>query len=239
MLMEDRFSHSRQEEQNIADLREVHGTIAFSDDISPPLSRSSSRYTVHIVAEEAQQRAAVARMIFASGHHAEVYSSAEELVDHRPTAGIALVHESGRLGAPVVCSALSAHGLWLPVMAFGAHIDAGRIVSGMKAGAMDYLVGEMSAGTMLAKLEQCAIEAHAVFELRRRRAGARSALAKLSNRERQVLDLLATGLSNKEMARDLGISPRTVEIHRMKMMGKLGATSPVHAACIRADALAT
>lgn len=237
MLLEDRFGYSGFEQQGVADAFGFEDTIADFSDSASSSSGLSARHTIHVVADEAQHRAAMARMIFASGHHAEVYNDAEELVEHRPTAGIVLVHESGKLGASVVCRALSLNALWLPVIGFGAEVDASRIVAGMKAGAMDYFVGPISPGTMLAKLRECAREATAVSEMRGRQAAARSVLGKLSDRERQVLDLLATGLSNKAMARDLGISPRTVEIHRMKMMGKIGATSGAHAVRIRIDAL--
>lgn len=57
-------------------------------------------------------------------------------------------------------------------------------------------------------------------------------------RQRQVLDLVCTGLSNKEIAREMGISPRTVEIHRAKAMSCIGATSATHAvALVYADCL--
>lgn len=54
-------------------------------------------------------------------------------------------------------------------------------------------------------------------------------LPREGSRERQVLDLLCSGNSNKEIARDLGISPRTVEIHRMKALRRVGAKNSVHA----------
>lgn len=237
MLLEDRFGHSGFEHHSVNDAFGFRDVVANSNDTLLPASGLSARHTVHVVADEAQQRATMARIILASGHHAEVYNDAEELVDHHPTGGIVLVHESGKLGASVVCLALSKNALWLPVIGFGIEVGASRIVAGMKAGAMDYLVGPVSAVTVIAKLQECATEATAVSEIRGRRAAARSVLARLSDRERQVLDLLATGLSNKEMARELGISPRTIEIHRMKMMGKIGATSGACAVRIRIDAL--
>jgi len=237
MLLEDRFGHSGLGQQIVKDALEFRDAIAAKNGMSSTSPGLSSRYTVHVVAEEAQHRAEMARIIFASGHHAEVYNDASELVDHHPTVGIALVHESGELGAAVVCQALAKHGLWLPVIGFGVEVDACRIVAGIKAGALDYLVGPASAGTILTKLQDCAKEANAVSEIHCRRADARAVLAKLSGRERQVLELIANGRSNKEMARDLGISPRTVEIHRMKMMGKIGANSSAHAVRLQIEAL--
>lgn len=194
------------------------------------------RHTAHVVAAAAQQRAAMARILFASGQHAEVYTDPHELVDHRPSSGIVLVHESDCFGVVEVCSALAAHGFWLPVIGFGEEIDADRIIAGMKAGALNYIVGHASAGVVLKKMDECAREASVLEVAHRQRVEAKSRIAKLSDRERQVLDLLASGLSNKAIARDLGISPRTVEIHRMKMMGKLGASSSADAIRIQVDA---
>ena len=237
MLLEDRLGHAGFEQQSVDDAFGARDVNAGPGSAFSPAAVSSARHTVHVVADEAQQRAMMARLIFAAGHHAEVYNDVEELVEHHPTSGFVFVQETGRLGAPVVCQALAKHALWLPVIGFGAQVDPSRIVAGMKAGAMDYLVGPISAGTIVAKLQECATEAEAVAEVRGRKAAARSVLGRLSDRERQVLDLLADGLSNKEMARSLEISPRTVEIHRMKMMGKIGATSSAHAVRIRIEAL--
>lgn len=237
MLLEDRVDHTGFEQHSAEDAFGVRDIAAVSIGISSPAASASACYTVHVVADEAQQRAAMARQIFAAGHHAEVYNDALELVEHHPASGIVLVHEAGKLGAPGICQALAKHALWLPVIGFGAQVDACRIVAGMKAGAMDYLVGSLTPGAIMAKLQECAKEAAAISETRARQAAARSVLARLSERERQVLDLLANGLSNKEMARTMAISPRTVEIHRMKMMGKIGATSSAHAVRIRIEAL--
>lgn len=61
-------------------------------------------------------------------------------------------------------------------------------------------------------------------------------LPREGTREHQVLERLCTGSSNKEIARDLGISPRTVEIHRMKVLHRIGAKNSVHAATIVLEA---
>lgn len=179
----------------------------------------------------------MARLIFAAGHHAEVYSDVAEIVKHRPKSGLILVHESGENGAVITCNALSEIGHWLPVVGFGEVVDATRIVAGMRAGAVDFFVGEMSLATLNEKLQQCGREAAAVAEMRNRQAVSKSILLRLSDRESQVLDMMIMGLSNKEMAREMDISPRTVEIHRMKMMGKIGATSAAHAVRIKLETM--
>lgn len=211
------------------------GSSSASSGLSLP--SNSERMCVHVVAEMAQVRAAVARMVFAAGHHAEVYTDASEVIGHRPASGVILVEEVENGGTVTVCRALANAGLWLPVIGFGEQVSADRIVAGMKAGAMDFLVGPMSVSAILEKLKECAKEAKAISEDLHRKANAKSLVARLSAREREVLDFMVTGLSNKEMAREMGLSPRTVEIHRMKMMGKLSASSSAHAVRIRIDTL--
>lgn len=211
--------------------------IAASRDPAPASERIVFAQTIHVVAEETWQSAETAQYIRGSGWHAESYKNVDEFLKHCPNEGIVLVQETGACGAAAVCHALSRDGVWLPVIGFDDTVETERIIAGMKAGAMDYLVGSFSSAKISAKLQECAEAAEAISKVRCRRSTARSSLAKLSVRERQVLDLLAIGLSNKEMARQMGISPRTVEIHRMKMKGKIGVTSCAGAVHIRIDAL--
>lgn len=238
MLPGDRCDHSRIENQSTLDVFAYEDQIAPSNVTPSPESRLIVRYIVHIVAEEASQRAGMARIIFQAGHHAEVYTDASELVNHCPSGGIVLVHESKNLGATVVCTSLADQGLWLPVIGFGAEVDVSRIVAGMKAGAMDFLMGQVSTHAILAKLSACALEAESRSRLFNRRAEAQLALSKLSFRERQVLNLVAFGMSSKTIARELGISYKTVEIHRMNVLDKFGANSSADAVRISMDASA-
>ena len=73
-------------------------------------------------------------------------------------------------------------------------------------------------------------------EARRRMIEARNRISNLSRREREVLDWLAEGSSNKAIARELEISPRTVEIHRANMMSKLGARHAAEAVRLKLEA---
>ena len=77
---------------------------------------------------------------------------------------------------------------------------------------------------------------HAYAAARRRMIEARGRIENLSAREREVLDWLAQGSSNKTIARELDISPRTVEIHRANMMSKLGASHAAEAVRLRIEA---
>lgn len=195
------------------------------------------RHVVHVVAASPTERAKFARMIFGRGHHAEVYSDVGELAEHTPTDGVVLVLEDSECSAVTVTEMLARQGAWLPVLAYAEQLDADRIVCGVKAGVMDYLVGPVAPETLVAKIAKCQSDGAALRNLRSRHASSRALIGGLSQREGEVLELLTEGMSNKEIARQLQISPRTVEIHRMKMMAKLGAKSSAQAIRLKIEAV--
>lgn len=236
MRPKDRFVPSGFEQKNGYDASGFPNGTANSDRRLSLSPRLSARQSVYVVSEEILQGQALAGIVIASGYHVKVYNDVAGLAAQRPTEGIVLAHETATIGVAEVLQTLSNSGLWLPVIGFGVDVDSDTIIAGMKAGAMDYLVGDVSPETIISKILKTAEQAQTIFEVRGKRLISRSSLARLSDRERQVLSLLVTGLSNKVMARELAISPRTVEVHRMNMMGKIGATSGAQAIRIWIDA---
>lgn len=165
----------------------------------------------------------MARLAFSLGHHAEVYTDVEELVAHAPTSGVILAREHEYGFCPILLKRLTACGLWLPLLGFADQLTIDAVVRGLKAGVLDYLIGAASTAQIARKLQACHAEAVEIFAAQQHKADAARLVKRLSSREFEVLSHLSNGLSNKEIARALDISPRTVEIHRMKMMGKIGA----------------
>ncbi|MEN9932106.1 MAG: hypothetical protein RIS17_679, partial [Pseudomonadota bacterium] len=94
-----------------------------------------------------------------------------------------------------------------------------------KAGAVDFLEKPFEKNAMIAALDQAMLRNEGRAELVRLADQARAQLNGLTPRERDVLHGLVEGQSNKVIAYDLGISPRTVEIHRANLMSKLGVNS--------------
>lgn len=195
------------------------------------------RLTLHIVDSDSRARAEGARAAFALGHHAEVYADLSELVQHPPREGIILARESAAAGGAVgLLADLSRAGIWLPLIMVAEQPEVCNVVAAIKAGALEYLELPLESDRLASVLGKVAREARAHADARSKMFDARSRVQQLSPREREVLDRLADGCSNKAIARDLDISPRTVEIHRANMMEKLGAHHPADAVRLRLEA---
>jgi FixJ family two-component response regulator len=196
-----------------------------------------ARVTLHIVCGDSRSRAEQARIAFALGHHAEVYGELEELLERPPHEGIMLATDTGQpTMARELIGRLGNHGIWLPIVLAAPAPRTEQVVAAIKAGVLDYLTLPLEMGSFARRLHTILSEAGHHAERRRREVEARRAIALLSRRERQVLELLSAGCSNKEIARWLEISPRTVEIHRGNMMAKLGAGHAADAVRLWIDA---
>jgi two-component system response regulator FixJ len=120
---------------------------------------------------------------------------------------------------------LNARGSGVPVIVITGHGDVPLAVEAMRAGVVDFIEKPFEDEMMLTALRRALdiSRNHAEEATERREIGQR--LAKLSARERQVLDGLVAGQANKVVAQNLGISPRTVEVYRANLMTKMQASS--------------
>ena len=191
---------------------------------------------IRFIEPSSRIRAELARSAFALGHHAEVYADLPELTGHMPETGVLVVRDDPSTGGVIAAlDQLADYGQWLPLIATDVSPTAERIVAAMKAGALDYLPLPLEARRFANSLEQVVNEIAHHGDARRRMIEARTRIACLSTREREVLHWLAEGSSNKTIARELDISPRTVEIHRANMMAKLGAKHAAEAVRLRIE----
>jgi two-component system response regulator FixJ len=183
---------------------------------------------VHLVDDDEAIRRSVGFMLKTSGYHVRTYESGVELQKGAPNLepGCVLldIRMPGMDGLEVQ-SALRDKGVTLPVIIMTGHGDVTLAVQAMKAGAVDFIEKPFEKAVLLSAIE------HGVDRIRKSAANQDRAdeaavrLQALTPREREVLDGLAKGLPNKTIAYDLGISPRTVEIHRANVMSKLGVRS--------------
>jgi FixJ family two-component response regulator len=182
------------------------------------------RITLHIVDSDSRSRAEQARTAFALGHHAEVYADLAEFVSRAPLEGVVLLHERA-FERPLdeLFEWLKEQGIWAPLIVCDEEPPIERVVAAIKNGALDYLHLPLEAGRLARSLAHVTLEAETQGKAQQNLVEARRRISQLSKREREVLELLAFGSSNKLIARELSISPRTVEIHRSNMMTKLGA----------------
>ncbi len=120
---------------------------------------------------------------------------------------------------------LKAVGCLLPVIVITGHADVSRAVDAMKAGATDFIEKPYEAEQLLRAVRGCIEENDAAVDANAARSRVMRRLESLTGRERQVLDLIVGGASNKVIASTLAISPRTVEIYRANVMSKMRAES--------------
>ncbi|MCL6249635.1 LuxR C-terminal-related transcriptional regulator [Altererythrobacter sp. KTW20L] len=195
------------------------------------------RLKLHIVGGDSRLRAEQSRIAFGLGHHAEVYSDMAELMDSNPRDGVIVACEGVlACGMDRLLDRLGDAGIWLPVIAASHSPDVDEVVQAIRAGALDYLRLPLTESEFARMVNHVAADAGRHTDARRRLVEARQRIGTLSRREREVLDWLSEGCSNKAIARALDISPRTVEIHRANMMEKLGASHSAEAVRLRLEA---
>lgn len=189
---------------------------------------SSEQRLVHLVDDDAAIRRAVGFMLKTSGHQVESYESGTELLKNsgKLDQGCILldIRMPGMDGLEVQ-RALQEKGVRLPVIIMTGHGDVTLAVKAMKAGAVDFIEKPFEKQMLLTSLEAGFDRLSRKEATGQRQRDAEVRLQVLTPRERDVLDGLAQGLPNKTIAYDLGISPRTVEIHRANLMTKLGVRS--------------
>ena len=195
--------------------------------------------TVHIVDDDAAVRDSLSLLLSLRGYRAASFASAEDFlaaVDPGWTGCVvADIRMPGIIGLQMQAE-LARRGIGMPVIVISAHGDVASARAAFKSNAVDFLEKPYESEAAIAAVE-AALERErarlASGEASRRRE---ERLSELTAREREVLGLLVLGLHNKEVAQRLAISPRTVEIHKARVMAKLGARNVADLIRISQDA---
>lgn len=183
---------------------------------------------IHLVDDEESVRRGVGFLLKTSGYAVQTWTSGADFlkrVRHAETGCILLDIRMPDMDGLEVQQALNERGVTMPVVLFTGHGDVSLAVRAMRAGAVDFLEKPFEDAVLLDAIQRAFERIQASEDVRVRASEAEVLIAGLSDREREVLHELAKGHPNKTVAYDLGISPRTVEVHRANIMSKLRARS--------------
>jgi FixJ family two-component response regulator len=183
---------------------------------------------VYVVDDDAAVRKALALLIRSASLEVVTLASASAFMEHpRPDGPACLVLDvrlSGSSGLDLQ-SALGETQQRCPIIFITGYGDVPVAVRAMKGGALDVLLKPCEGGELLAAIERALARSRAVLAESAERRALQQRVASLTPREREVLELVVTGLLNKQIAAELGNAEKTVKIHRGRMMRKMGADS--------------
>lgn len=183
--------------------------------------------SAHVIDDDADARDALAFLLSTADLPVETYASAADFLSIAADAAGVVVTDvrMPQIDGLELVRRLAALGVRLPVIVMTGHGDVPLAVAAMKAGALDFIEKPYDGEVMLAAV-LAGLARHGEAQLRDgQRADFGRRIAELSPRQRQVLDGLVAGKANKVIARDLDISPRTVEIYRAHLMSRMQAQS--------------
>ncbi len=189
---------------------------------------SAGGVTVFVVDDDQAVRRSLERLIRSAGLNVETFSSATEFLEKPLSSGAGCVVLDVRMPGmtgPELFDRMSEKGLSLPVVFLTGHGDVPMGVRAMKKGAVDFLLKPVDDEVLLEVIRQ-AVARHAAEQAREQvRQGIQARLRRLSPREREVMEYVIRGRLNKQIAADLGISEKTVKVHRGRVMAKMEAGS--------------
>lgn len=181
--------------------------------------------TIHVVDDDAALRDSLRTLLEASGFVVRTYESATAILISGPAIpGCVLTDvRMPDIDGLALLRRLREQGIQLPVIVMTGQGDIAIAVQAMKAGAVDFLEKPFGDESLLGAIGRALEQGERLREIAATRGEAVSRLAALTPREREVFDLLVSGLPTKAIANTLGASPRTIEVHRARVFEKLRA----------------
>jgi FixJ family two-component response regulator len=186
-----------------------------------------STNAVAVVDDDADQRRGVVHLLQSIGLPTAPYDSAEAFLDDSPESAGCVVTEMRMPGMSglQLQEELAGRDARVPLIMLTGFADVPAAVRSMKAGAFDFIEKPFSPQFLIDTVHNALRQADARRRQRDESASVRARFQSLTPRERQVFRLVAGGTSNKNVARQLDLSEKTVEFHRAKVMAKMGADS--------------
>lgn len=198
--------------------------------------------TVFVVDDDSGVRSSIRLLLKSVGIAATPIASAQEFLaaydPAQPGCLVLDIRMPGMSGLELQ-QELNRRGAILPVLFITGHGDVPMAVEAMQQGAFDFLQKPFRDQDLIDRVQKALLRDQENRAALQQHDQIRERLASLTTRERQVLDLLTQGKQNKVMAAELGISQRTVEIHRAHVMEKLGASSVAQLVRMALDAAAS
>ncbi len=189
---------------------------------------SSIDIVVHIVDDEEAVRTSLAFLLASSGFAVRTHESATAFLDVAPSVRNGCLITDLRMpdidGVELLRRLRAADAL-LPAIVITGHGDVQMAVEAMKNGALDFIEKPFADDVIIDSIRRAVDQAQTQIRNETAQEAVRERLDSLSERERQVLKGVVAGLPNKTIAFELGISPRTVEVYRAGLMGKMQAKS--------------
>lgn len=198
------------------------------------MTSSAAAPVVFVVDDDDTVRHALARVIRLAGYRVENFPSASAFLEFpwRLEAPACLVLDVCMpvLGGLDLQRELNTTHASLPIVFITGHDDTATTVSAMKAGATDFLAKPVEDLDLLHAVQNALYKSAQAMALHAESTAFRDRLARLTPREREVLALLVDGLLNKQVAYELGITEKTIKVHRARVMDKMEAHSLVELA---------
>ena len=184
--------------------------------------------TVHVIDDDEALRDSLTFLLRTARLDVLGYPSATAFLEALPEANLSCVITDVRMPGMSgidLLRRLRERKISVPVIVITGHGDIPLAVEAMRIGAIDFLEKPFDDEVLIASVKAALRQKEGEVKRHGERAGIEGRLAALSNRERDVLGGLVAGRANKQIAFDLGISPRTVEIYRANLMSKMQAGS--------------
>ncbi len=185
----------------------------------------SATGTIHVVDDDAGMRDSLRVLLESSGFAVRTYDGARAFLAEAPAAGGCVLTDVRMPGIDglELQRLLHEQRVHLPVIVMTGQGDIAIAVRAMRDGAVDFLEKPFDDGALVDAVTRALEQSERLREMDVVSARAAARLALLTPREREVLELLVAGLPNKAIANELGASPRTIEVHRARVLEKLDA----------------
>ena len=188
----------------------------------------NERSTIFIVDDDVSVRTALGRLLRAENFRVEVFADARDFLSRLPFGGSGCLlldlAMPGMNGLELQSELVERQEL-IPIVFLTGHGDIPSSVEAMKHGAVDFLTKPVDVEALLASLVSALERQRSMVAVQDAAETRRHRFDTLTAREREVMQLVVAGLMNKQIAAQLGISEKTVKVHRARVMEKTGTTS--------------